>query len=73
MAGLSESLRREAAEAYLTYESLFIERLARRPDGTQLQDVLASGDEERVRAFIENMRRKHLEFLNGWVAPLLES
>ncbi len=73
MARISESLRREAADAYFAYESLFIERLLRRPGGNQLQGVLDSGDAGRVRAFIDDMRRKHLEFLNGWVGPLLAS
>ncbi len=73
MAPISISLRREAAEVYFAYENLFIERLARRPDGKQLQDVLDSGDEERVRAFIEDMRRKYLEFLNGWTGRCLAS
>ena len=56
---VSEDLKRKAREAFVAYERVFVERVVRRPDwrlvADHLEHVLASGDEARVRAYIEDL------------------
>ncbi len=69
MGQISEALRREAGEAFEAYEKVLIERIVRRPGrrlvAAPLQEVLDSGDEEKARAFIDDMRRGREELLRG--------
>jgi hypothetical protein len=64
---ISDALKREAREAFVAYERVFIERVVRRPEWRLVPDhheqVLATGDEARVRAYIEDLHssRRDLE------------
>lgn len=64
---VSDELKREARQAFTAYEKVFIDRVVRRPDwrlvADHLENVLASGDKARVKAYIEdlNASRRDLE------------
>ena len=56
---ISEELKLEARRAFVAYEKVFIERIAQKPgwrlDASNLEKVLATGDEARIRAYIEDL------------------
>jgi hypothetical protein len=71
MPSVSDDLRREAVEAFHAYEKVVVERLMRRPewriDAKPLHDVLATGNEQKVREFIADVRRGRDDVLNSIV------
>lgn len=64
---ISEALRTEARKAFVAYEKVFVERVAKMPggklDASNFENVLATDDEARVRGYIDglNATRRDLE------------
>ena len=64
---ISEELKRTVREAFVAYETVFIERIVKKPGwrlaGDHCEQVIASGDEARIRAYVEdlNVARRDLE------------
>lgn len=67
----ASDLRRHAGVAFYEYEQAYVNRIAKRPGGKLdagiLESVLATGDEVKIREFIDTMRRGRDEILNAIV------
>jgi len=72
MGGLSDELRKQAGEAFYEYEQAVVIRVLKRPDwkldAAPLGRVLATGDERKVRDFIDDLRRGRHDILNSVIA-----
>src|SRR6266699_774406 len=72
MGGLSNELRKQAGEAFYEYEQAVVTRVLKRPDwkldAAPLERVLATGDERKVRDFIDDLRRGRHDILNSVIA-----
>jgi hypothetical protein len=66
---LPAELVREAREAFVDYETVYVTRVAKRPggrlDAQRLEDVLATADEAKVRTFVEQLRMARQSLLDG--------
>ena len=71
MSRIGEELRNEAGKAFYDYEQAVVIRLLKQPDwkldASPLEKVLATGDEQHVMEFIQDLRRSRNEILNSVV------
>lgn len=68
---VSAELKRTAREAFVAYEKVFIDRIVKKPGwrlaATHCEQVLATGDEARVRAYIEDLNASRRDLENAVV------
>jgi hypothetical protein len=69
---LNDGLITEARMAFVEYEKLFVTRVARRPGDRMsahpVEEVLATGDEEKVREYITELARLRNDILTSTIA-----
>ena len=72
MGGLSDELRKQAGEAFYEYEQAVVIRVLKRPDwrldAAPVERALATGNERKVRDFIDDLQRGCHDILNSLIA-----
>lgn len=67
-----EELKKEARQAFLEYEEVYVTRIAKRPgwkmSAQPVEEVLATGDEGKIRQYIEQLRRDRRDILDSNVS-----
>lgn len=71
--GISHECARKTWEAFRASEEIVTDRLLQQPgwpiDAREVQDVLSTGYEQRVRALVDDLRRRRLNVLSASVVP----